>query len=311
MGRVTVAALDRSRADASVIGLADLLRDTRHLEARAASDLADWLAYLSVAGKADRTLYSYMRTIAGLLNDYPDKTQADFTAADITSYLAMRPTRSRHIPRSILNTWFQWAEDQDRIERNPMVGKVPKMRQPKRRPSDIFSEAERAILEARDPLWTILFGTGLRRAEARHLRRDHIDLNRARLIVRHGKGDKDRIIPLMLSVQQAVVELDLAEQLKPTDYLWFTVRGKRRLRRDPIGDTTFERWYRRSLEAAAVRYLNPHQTRHTFGHWLRELGFDLEERRILMGHESIRTTEHYYGRVTVEDVAAKIREMAL
>ena len=30
-----------------------------------------------------------------------------------------------------------------------------------------------------------------------------------------------------------------------------------------------------------------------------------------MGHESIRTTEHYYGRVTVEDVATKIREMAL
>jgi len=288
------------------VGLADLLRDTRHLGARAASDLADWLAYLAVEGKSDRTLYAYMRTCAGLLTQHPELTQAEFTAADITAHLALKPARSRHIVRSILNTWFQWAEDQERIDKNPMVGKVPRMRQPHRRPKDIFSEAERALLESRDPLWVILFGTGLRRGEARHLRRDHIDLNRARLIVRHGKGDKDRIIPVGMRVLQAVVELDLTEQLEPHHYLWFTTRGKRRLRRDPIGDTTFERWYRRSLEAAGVRYLNPHQTRHTYGHYLRELGFDLEERKVLMGHESIRTTEHYYGRVTVEDVAAKI-----
>ena len=293
-----------------VVGLRDLLRDTRHLGARAASDLADWLAYLEVGLKADRTLYAYMRTVAQLLVEHPDKTIGEFTATDITNHLALKPPRSRHIPRSILNSWFQWAEDQELIDRNPMA-KVPRMRQPKRRPTDIFSESERSVLESHDPLWTILFGTGLRRSEARHLRREHIDLNRARLIVRHGKGDKDRIVPLFLSVQQAIVELDLAEQLKPADHLWFTVRGKRRLRRDPIADTTFERWYRRGLEHVGVRYLNPHQTRHTFGHWLRELGFDLEERKILMGHESIRTTEHYYGRVTVEDVAAKIRESAL
>jgi integrase len=295
----------------TVVGYADLLRDTRHLGARAASDLADWLAYLSVEGKADRTLYVYMRTAAGLLNQYPEKTQAEFTAADLTSYLALKPARARHITRSILNVWFQWAEDQERLERNPMVGKVPRMRQPKRRPRDIFSDAERALLEAHEPLWAILFGTGLRRSEARHLRRDHIDLNRGRLIVHHGKGDKDRIIPLFMSVAQAVIELDLAEQLKPPDHLWYTRRGNRRLRRDPIADTTFENWYRRGIQSAGVCYLNPHQTRHTFGHWLREQGFDLEERKILMGHESIRTTEHYYGRVTVEDVAAKIRELAL
>ncbi len=292
------------------IELRDLLRDTRHLDARAASDLADWLAWLSVDGKADRTLYSYMRTVAALLNEQPDLTQAEFTAAEINAHLALKPTRSRHIVRSILNSWFQWAEDQERIDRNPMVGKVPRMRQPHRRPRDIFSDAEIALLEAQEPLWTILFGTGLRRGEARGLRRDHIDLNRARLMVHHGKGDKDRIVPIGLHVMQAVADLDLSDQLEPTDYLWYTTRGRRRLRRDPISDTTFERWYRKGIEAAGVRYLNPHQTRHTYGHRLRELGFDLEERKVLMGHESIRTTERYYGRVTVEDVATKIAETA-
>jgi len=129
------------------------------MSARAASDLADWLAYLAVEGKADRTLYAYMRVAAGLLNDHPDTELEQFTAADITSHLALKPQRSRHITRSVLNTWFQWAENQERIDRNPMVGKVPRMRQPHRRPRDIFSRAERALLESRDPLWTILFGT--------------------------------------------------------------------------------------------------------------------------------------------------------
>lgn len=302
-------------ASAAVVGYADLLRDVRHLDARAAGDLEDWLAWLEVAGKRDRTLYAYMRTVAGLLNAYPDKTQADFTAADLTGYLAAKPQRSRHIVRSILNTWFQWAEDQERIPRNPMVGKVPTMRQPPRRPKDIFSETERAILESLPspdgPLWSLLFGAGLRRGEARRLQRGHINLDRGHLIVYDGKGGKDGIVPLFLPTLQAVVEIELAEQLAAGDHLWYTIRGKRRLRRDPIADSTFERWYTNSLAAAGVRYLNPHQTRHTYGHWLRELGFDLEERKVLMRHENIRTTEHFYGRVTVEDVAAKIREKAL
>lgn len=296
-------------ATAPVVVLADLLRDVRHMTARAAPDLADWLVTLELEGKASRTLYGYPREIALLLRTWPDLAFHEFRAEHINECLAMKPRQSRHQTRSIWNGWFAWGKLDGRLDTNPM-DRVPKVKQPPRRPKDIFSEAERAILE-RDPLWTILFGTGLRKAEARHLRREHIDLNRERLIVYQGKGGKDRIVPLFQSVQQAVAELDLADQLSPADHLWFTVRGKRRLRRDPIGDTTFERWYRRSLDTAGVRYLNPHQTRHTFGHWLRELGFDIEERKEFMGHEDIRTTERYYGRVTIEDVAAKVREMAL
>lgn len=293
----------------SAVGVtyADLLRDLRHLSARASSDLADWLAHLSVEGKADRTLHSYMRELALLLREYPEHAVEDFTASDITNTLALKPERSRYITRSIFNSFFQWATDQERIDRNPMVGKVPRMRQPKRRPRDIFSHAEVELMSA-NPLLCLMLSTGLRRGECIHLRRDHVNLNRSRLVVYHGKGDKDRIVGMPLQAMQAVNELDLTCQLQGDEYVWATVRQQQR-RRDrlyPIASTTFERWYRKALEAVGVRYLNPHQTRHTYGHRLRELGFDIEERQIAMGHESIRTTQHYYGRVTVEDVATKI-----
>lgn len=56
----------------------------------------------------------------------------------------------------------------------------------------------------------------------------------------------------------------------------------------------------RCVDRADVRYLSPHTTRHTY---------DLEERQLLMGHESVRTTQRYYGHLTVEDVAAKMRAL--
>lgn len=283
------------------------------MEARAASDLADWLVHLDLEGKAPRTLYEYTRKVAPLLRAYPDKGVDEFTHTDINETLRLLPERSRYISRSIYNSFFAWAEIDERIGRNPM-GKVARMRQPKRRPKDIFSESEIALLEGLPspdgPLWTLLFGSGLRRGEARNLRRDHVDLHRARLIVYHGKGDKDRIVPLPGTVLAAVADLDLYERLERDDYLWYTLRGPHRWRRTPMGDSTFDRWYRRGLQDAGLdRYLNPHQTRHTFGWRLRSLGFDLEERQLLMGHERSSTTEKYYGRLTIEDVAEKVAQL--
>jgi integrase len=302
-------------SETAVVTYADLMRDVRHLGARAAPALADWLAYLTVDTKAERTLYTYTRQIAPLLRANPELELHEFTAAHINAVLADKPPRSRHYTRSVINRWFQWAEDQELIARNPMRGKVPAMRKPKRRPTDIFTEAEVALLEnvaiPDGPLLTLMFKTGIRRSECRHLRREHIDLNRARLIVYQGKGDKDRVIPLGEVALAAVANLDLSEQLEPYQHLWYTTAGRRRLRRDPMGDTTFDTWWKRCIGAAGVRYLNPHQTRHTYGHRLRERGYDLEERQLLMGHESINTTQLYYGHLTIEDVAAKMSELGV
>lgn len=293
---------------------ADLLRDTRHLDARAASDLADWLAYLEVEGKADRSLYAYMRVIARLLVRYPQHALTDFTDTDIETFLAGIPRQSRHIPASIIGKFFQWATLKKRITDNPMHS-VAKVRQPHHRPRDIFTGAEIAALEALPspdgPLFALLFGSGIRRAEAIHLRLEHVDLERQRLIVLDGKGGKDRIVPILAGAVIAVNDLVLLEGLNRTDHLWYSIKGRSRIsRRDPIGDTTFARWYTSRLKRAGLnRYLSPHTTRHSYGHLLRELGFDLEERQLLMGHEDSRTTTKYYGHLTIEDVAKKMRSL--
>jgi integrase len=287
-------------------------RDRRHEQSAAYTEVEAWLTYLDLKGKSVRTQYAYERQTAPLLRAHPDKTLAEITSADVNEQLRLIPARTRYITRSIYNQLFKWAEWDDRIERNPMV-KVPEMTAGRRRPKDIFSPEEVAILKAcpipDGPLWAILFGTGLRQAEARNLRRGHIDLARMRLMVYSGKGNKDRPIPFGVEVAQAVADLDLFERLEHTDHVWGRRRypiGDPRRRRDPIGSTTFATWYADSIAAAGVRYLNPHQTRHTYHWWLRSNGFDLEERQALLGHESPETTVRQYGRLEFEDLASKV-----
>jgi integrase len=207
--------------------------------------------------------------------------------------------RSRHITRSIYNGWFTWGHQDGRITTNPM-GRVPKIKNPPRRPKDIFDPVEIELLEnlpsPDGELWTLLFKTGMRRGESRRLNRAHINLSRARLMVYDGKGGKDRVIPLPPPPSPPSPTSTCTNRSARPTYLWYSRPGgsRRRSRLAPIGDTTFEHWYRRGIEQAEVRYLNPHQTRHTYGWWLRAEGFDIEERQLLMGHESIRTTEEYY-----------------
>lgn len=130
-------------------------------------------------------------------------------------------------------------------------------------------------------------------------------------MILNGKGGKDAIVPILSSAVVAVNDLAIFEGINRSDYLWYSKQGGRRINRDrPIGDTTFSNWYARCIAAAGVRYLPPHTTRHTYGHILRELGSDLEERQLLMRHESTRTTQKYYGTLTIEDVAMKMRALA-
>lgn len=296
----------------------DFLRDLRHLDARAAPDLADWLVSLEVGNKADRTIYAYRLEIARLLRMNMEKPVGEFTASDIELWIADHPRKSRHIVRSIASQFFGWLHRQERIEKNPM-DKVTAIRQPRRTAIDIFSDAERAVLETlprpHGHYFSVLFGSGIRRDEAVQMRWGDVNLDRERLIVRHGKGDKPRMVPLLDFALVALAELDGFERFDGSDHVFFKTRGplvasryrEKHRRSEELSTSAFHRWYGDSIKAAGVTYRKPHTTRHTYNEILRQLGYDLEERQLLLGHESSRTTADIYGHLSIEDVARKMR----
>lgn len=300
----------------------DVLRDVRSLEARAARDLADWLAHIELEGKADRTVSEYAGYLCRFLRAFPEHEVTDLTDGDISHFLrSIASPSSRKGARAALAGWFGWLRLTRRIGENPMDF-VARVRHRSPLVTDWYSDAEIAALEAlpiRDgALFALLFGSGIRREEARNVQRRDINLDRRHLIVRKAKGGKQRLVPLLPGALRALADLDLEERLNPADYLWYATWGGKRIgRRDPISDSTFGSWYLRCIDAAGVRYLTPHKTRHTYATRMRSgmeladgtrVRLDLDEIQLLLGHASISTTRDLYVHTRVEDVARKLLE---
>lgn len=299
----------------TVVGF-DVLKDARHRSARASRDCADWLAWLELEGKAPRTLDDYERTVAVLLRMFPGKPLEGITDGDLAHVLKSFPARSRRIRRAHLASFIGWAYRHRRIAHNPLE-LVPRQKRNPRQHIETFTEAEQALLEglpAPDgPLFTVMFGAGLRKGECRRLLCRHVNLNRGQLVVYAGKGGKDRVVPIG-RVAHVLSGWFLLDGVNPDEHLWYTRPGGGPVSRaQTIGEGSFHRWYVRSLDRAGVVYRprrgkdpgvhNPHVTRHTFAlNWLRR-GGRLETLSVALGHESIKTTFDEYGGLTFDDVA--------
>jgi integron integrase len=215
------------------------------------------------------------------------------------------------------------------------LGKFELLRskRPKRIPT-VLSAAEVARLLAAIPpgrifrlMAELLYGTGLRVSECCTLRVRDIDLDRAQVIVRSGKGDKDRLVMLPEALRDR-----LAAQLRWVETRWRRdgTRGggyapvpdallHRRpragwelpfqyvfpshvMRRDADGRGT--RWHMhpgtldRAICVAARRAgigkrVSCHTFRHSFATHLLEAGYDVRQVQTLLGHASLKTTMVY------------------
>lgn len=289
----------------------DPLRDSRHRDAKAARDQADWLAWLELGGLRPRTLDSYERATAVCLRMFKNKEFAEITDGDLGHVFKTFPPASRRVRVAAYRSWFRWGIQTRRIDKNPM-DYLPVVRRTPRKPIDTFTDTEQAALEAlpepNGTLMAILLRTGIRKGEARRLRARDLDLQRGLLRVLDGKGGKDRVVPLESALIVRIANFMIVEGVNRDDYLWHTRPGggQHVSREKPIGEGSFARWWERALGSAGVRYMKPHTTRHTFATWWRRAGLDVDEIQVLLGHESIRTTSDLYVHTDVSDVAARM-----
>ena len=155
------------------------------------------------------------------------------------------------------------------------------------RPTDDFMLRDRALLE-------LLYATGCRASELSHLSVRDVHLQEAYCKC-HGKGDKERIVPLGESAISAITnylerersELASAASTSPT-WLLLSRRG-RRLRRERI----WELVKKYALRVGASSTVSPHTLRHSFATHLLAGGADLRQVQELLGHANITTTQIY------------------
>lgn len=291
----------------------DPLRDSRHRDARAARDLADWLAWLELGNKAARTLDTYERQAAALLRAFPDVAFDDFDDGHLSHVLKTFPPKSRHLVKAAWNNWFGWGYRTRRLPGNP-VDLLPAIKYRPPRNYDIFTEAEAdalcALPSPDGQLMTLLLWAGLRRSEARLLTGKRLDLARGQVLVLEGaKLSKERVVPMVDRLATASAELLQLEGIGPDDHVWGTRPGGGRVRREtPMSNTSFDNWWKHTLENAGVRHRRPHLARHTFASRLRDLGVPMEDIKDHLGHDSIRTTVDVYAHSDVESRARRLRE---
>jgi integron integrase len=209
---------------------------------------------------------------------------------------------------------------------------VVRAKRPRRLPPVLSADEVRALLELMQGrprlLAALLYGTGMRLMEGLRLRIKDVDFERQEILVRDGKGGKDRRTMLPASLQQPLREaIARARRLHAADLAaghgrvwlphalarkypnaatepgWQYVFPSDTLSEDPKSGITRrhhvgEEALSRHLKLAAKRLgldkpVSAHTLRHSFATHLLESGYDIRTVQALLGHKDLATTQIY------------------
>ena len=155
------------------------------------------------------------------------------------------------------------------------------------RKTDTYWRRDRAVLE-------LLYATGCRASELSHLNLEDLYLDQG-FCRCHGKGDKQRLVPLSDYAIDVVREYlreerpHLAGDRLPPPTWVILSRSGRRLRREAI----WELVKKYAVRVGVPRSVSPHTMRHSFATHLLAGGADLRQVQEMLGHANITTTQIY------------------
>ena len=204
----------------------------------------------------------------------------------------------------VVKTLFAWLVRRNQLLANPASElDLPKV--PRRLPRNVLpvEEAEKVMAEpdTNEPLGLrnraileVLYSTGMRRGELIALKLDDIDAVRGTLLIREGKGKKDRMIPIgeraLQWVQKYVDDSSPSlAAIAPDDdgTLFLSSWG------GPLGDNTVTMLVRNYVNDAGVKKGACHLFRHTMATQMLEHGADVRFIQAMLGHEDLSTTQIY------------------
>lgn len=154
---------------------------------------------------------------------------------------------------------------------------------------------DRAIIE-------LLYGTGLRATEACHLDLVDVALCEGLLLVREGKGRKDRVVPFGERVRTALLVYLREWRAHRAGPLFLSQRGAR-LTRNSLGEIL----QRAKIRAGLTVPASAHCLRHSYATHLLRNGADVVSLKVLLGHSRLNATQVYLD-LDVSDLARMLEK---
>lgn len=263
-----------------------LARDDEHdMPGRATTELvAGFSAYQRYRGFSDATILRRAWTVTHLAIHVDHRPLRAVTANDVISFLSERPTpQTRYSLLCDIRQLFRWAIRQGHADVDPTTEiELPKL--PSRAATPLTVDQIRRALAAAPTAGTelaILLGAfaGLRVGEIARLHTDHL-AHRSRIVVRGGKGGKDRVVPVAPELAVALAR-------------FMGTRTGRVFPRATPGSIS-ER-IRRTFRAAGIT-ARPHDLRHSFATAAaRRSNGNVVLVALLLGHADTKTTQRYIG----------------
>jgi integrase/recombinase XerC len=260
-----------------------------------------WMLALTAAERSTLTIDGYLddldRFSAWYQTAFKDPPElVTVTSAELRDW-KKHQLEAKHAPQTInrrlaaVRSFLRWCGEQGWT----LDVQVPKsVREVRRGPHWLSVSEERALVRAvvgsggkRDTaIVLVMLKTGLRVDELVSLTWGDLELSprKGELVVRRGKGAKQRVVPIHLQARQALA----------------AIRPVRPIRDEPVFHGQRGPLTVRGVQQSLERYgraigvdLSPHTLRHTFAKRLVDAGVPLHVVARLMGHESTKTTEIY------------------
>jgi site-specific recombinase XerD len=182
------------------------------------------------------------------------------------------------------------------LKRAYPVEEVPYPKASRRLPIILTQEEAVRLIDSASNLFhramlMTVYSTGMRRAEMCRLKVADIDSDRMLVHIRHGKGDRDRDVPLSPKLLETLREY--WRWMKPKTYLFpGTVNGSRADK--PITPKMLWEACREAAQRAGItKPVRPHLLRHSYATHLLEGGADLPTLQALLGHADLKPTSIY------------------
>lgn len=250
-----------------------------------------YLNKLILRGYAENTINTYCSMFGQYQLFYKDKALNTLTEIEIKHYmkqLILRGKSSSYLNQMINAIKFYYEVVHQMPNRFYELERPLKRKQLPRVISKeaVFQMLERTVNLKHKCIIAMLYSAGLRRSELLNLKIRDIDSNRMTVRIENGKGRKDRFSTL--SIQLLDLLRKYYKEYKPKDYLFEGQKGGQ------YSAESVLKVVKIAAKRANLRQsVGTHMLRHSFATHLLEDGVDLRKIQLLLGHNSLKTTEIY------------------